>query len=131
MGKEHKASIDGDQWAQCVKELGGLWDAAPAPGSGEPLTLILAHGAGAPMDSGFMNDMAARLASHGVGVLRFEFPYMAQRRLDGGRRPPIRPRNCWNAGARCMPGCDPMSLGAWPLAASPWVGAWPACWPMN
>ncbi len=25
---------------------------------------------------------------HGVNVLRFEFPYMAQRRLDGGKRPP-------------------------------------------
>ncbi|MBP5065630.1 alpha/beta hydrolase [Pseudomonas chlororaphis] len=56
--------------------------------AGEPLTLILAHGAGAPMDSAFMNDMAARLAAHGVNVLRFEFPYMAQRRLDGGKRPP-------------------------------------------
>ncbi|UVE48691.1 alpha/beta hydrolase [Pseudomonas chlororaphis] len=52
------------------------------------MTLILAHGAGAPMDSAFMNDMAARLAAHGVNVLRFEFPYMAQRRLDGGKRPP-------------------------------------------
>ncbi|MEO6679920.1 MAG: alpha/beta family hydrolase, partial [Pseudomonas sp.] len=51
-------------------------------------TLILAHGAGAPMDSGWMNDMAARLAVLGVNVLRFEFPYMAQRRLDGGKRPP-------------------------------------------
>ncbi|MBM0283991.1 alpha/beta hydrolase [Pseudomonas chlororaphis] len=52
------------------------------------MTLILAHGAGAPMDSAFMNDMATRLAAHGVNVLRFEFPYMAQRRLDGGKRPP-------------------------------------------
>jgi predicted alpha/beta-hydrolase family hydrolase len=35
-----------------------------------------------------MSDMAARLAAHGVNVLRFEFPYMAQRRADGGKRPP-------------------------------------------
>ncbi|MDN5483749.1 MAG: alpha/beta hydrolase, partial [Pseudomonas sp.] len=28
MGKEHKASIDGDQWAQCVREHGWLWDVA-------------------------------------------------------------------------------------------------------
>ncbi|MNF95391.1 Alpha/beta hydrolase family protein [compost metagenome] len=35
-----------------------------------------------------MSDMAARLAAQGVNVLRFEFPYMAQRRLDGGKRPP-------------------------------------------
>ncbi|WLG38125.1 alpha/beta family hydrolase [Pseudomonas rhodesiae] len=88
MGKEHKASIDGDQWAQCAREHGWLWDVASnAPADG-PITLILAHGAGAPMDSTFMNDMAARLAAQGVNVLRFEFPYMAQRRLDGGKRPP-------------------------------------------
>ncbi|MHC8340083.1 alpha/beta family hydrolase [Pseudomonas sp. HLT2-19-2] len=85
MDKEHKASIDGDQWAQCVAEHGWLWNAASAPSS---TTLILAHGAGAPMDSGWMNDMAARLAASGVNVLRFEFPYMAQRRIDGGKRPP-------------------------------------------
>ncbi|MCB2255266.1 dienelactone hydrolase family protein [Pseudomonas chlororaphis] len=65
-----------------------MWDVARQPAAGEALTLILAHGAGAPMDSAFMNDMAARLAGHGVNVLRFEFPYMAQRRLDGGKRPP-------------------------------------------
>ncbi|MDR9751913.1 alpha/beta hydrolase [Pseudomonas sp. SZMC_28357] len=85
MGKQHKASIDGDQWAQRVKENGWLWNAAAAPATA---TLILAHGAGAPMDSTWMNDMAARLAANGVNVLRFEFPYMAQRRIDGGKRPP-------------------------------------------
>lgn len=56
-----------------------------APGIG---CLILAHGAGAPTDSPFMETMARRLAALGVGVVRFEFPYMAQRRLDGKRRPP-------------------------------------------
>lgn len=85
MDKQHKASIDGDQWAQCVQDRGWLWNAAVAPASA---TLILAHGAGAPMDSGWMNDMAARLADQGVNVVRFEFPYMAQRRADGGKRPP-------------------------------------------
>lgn len=85
MDKEHKASIDGDQWAQCVAEHGWLWNAAATP---SPTTLILAHGAGAPMDSGWMSDMAARLAAQGINVLRFEFPYMAQRRIDGGKRPP-------------------------------------------
>ena len=88
MGKEHKASIDGDQWAQRVRERGWLWDVAKGSTARTPVTLILAHGAGAPMDSGFMNDMAARLAGYGVNVLRFEFPYMAQRRVDGGKRPP-------------------------------------------
>ena len=85
MDKKHMAGIDEDQWAQCVRDHGWLWNAAVAPAS---VTLILAHGAGAPMDSDWMNDMAARLASQGVNVLRFEFPYMAQRRVDGGKRPP-------------------------------------------
>ncbi|WP_085723094.1 alpha/beta family hydrolase [Pseudomonas sp. R37(2017)] len=85
MDKEHKASIDGDQWAQCVRDHGWLWNAAAGKAS---VTLILAHGAGAPMDSDWMSDMAARLAAQGVNVLRFEFAYMAQRRIDGGKRPP-------------------------------------------
>jgi predicted alpha/beta-hydrolase family hydrolase len=95
MDKEHKASIDGDQWARCVRDHGWLWNAATTPASA---TLILAHGAGAPMDSGWMSDMAERLAAHGVNVLRFEFPYMAQRRIDGGKRPPNpapKLQECW------------------------------------
>ncbi len=52
-------------------------------------TILLAHGAGAPMDSPFMNVIAAALAAHGLRVLRFEFGYMAQRRR-GSRRPPPR-----------------------------------------
>jgi len=53
-------------------------------------TLLLAHGSGAPMDSDFMNALAAALADRGVRVLRFEFPYMAQRRSGGSKRPPDR-----------------------------------------
>ena len=49
------------------------------------MTVALAHGAGAPMDSPFMNRVAAGLAARGVRVARFEFPYMARRR-EGGRR---------------------------------------------
>lgn len=50
--------------------------------------LLLAHGAGAPMTSPFMNEIAALVASHGIGVSRFEFAYMADRRVTGKRRPP-------------------------------------------
>lgn len=50
-------------------------------------TILLAHGAGAPMDSGWMNDMAKALASRNLCVLRFEFAYMAARR-EGRRLPP-------------------------------------------
>jgi len=49
--------------------------------------LLLAHGAGAAMDSRWMDDMAARLAARGIRVIRFEFAYMAARRE--GRRPPV------------------------------------------
>ena len=40
MGKEHKASIDGDQWAQCAREHGWLWDVASNAPSGGPITPI-------------------------------------------------------------------------------------------
>ena len=53
-------------------------------------TLLLAHGAGAPMDSNFMTAIADDLAALSVRVLRFEFPYMARRRSEGGKRPPDR-----------------------------------------
>jgi len=53
-------------------------------------TLILAHGAGAAMDSDFMNLLAEGLGQEGIRVLRFEFPYMAQWRETGKKRPPDR-----------------------------------------
>lgn len=52
--------------------------------------LILAHGAGAPMDSPFMIAFAEGIAAAGIRVARFEFPYMIRRREDGKRRPPDR-----------------------------------------
>jgi uncharacterized protein len=60
--------------------------------------LILAHGAGAPMDSPFMQRMATLLAARGLLLLRFEFAYMAQRRSGGGKRPPnpqAQLLDCW------------------------------------
>jgi len=53
-------------------------------------TIALAHGAGAPMDSGFMNRVAAGLAARGFRVARFEFAYMARRREGGKRGAPDR-----------------------------------------
>ena len=64
------------------------------------LTLALAHGAGAPMDTPFMAHFAAAIAAAGTRVARFEFPYMAARRLDGKKRPPDREAKlleCWRA----------------------------------
>ncbi len=52
--------------------------------------LVFAHGAGAGMDSDFINRMTEQLNQRGIAVLRFEFPYMQQRRQTGSRRPPNR-----------------------------------------
>jgi uncharacterized protein len=54
------------------------------------VTLALAHGAGAPMDSPFLETMAGDLAARGIRVVRFEFPYMRQRRTTGKRGAPDR-----------------------------------------
>jgi uncharacterized protein len=51
-------------------------------------TILLAHGAGAPMDSKSMNAAAAALADAGFRVARFEFGYMAARRTSDQRKPP-------------------------------------------
>jgi predicted alpha/beta-hydrolase family hydrolase len=52
-------------------------------------SILLAHGAGAPMDSPAMKAVAASLGGVGLRVARFEFEYMAARRT-GGRKPPPR-----------------------------------------
>lgn len=54
-----------------------------------PVTILLAHGAGAPMDSASMAATAKALAIAGFRVARFEFHYMAARRY-GHRKPPPR-----------------------------------------
>ncbi|WP_019644666.1 alpha/beta fold hydrolase [Novispirillum itersonii] len=73
-----------------------LWD-GPADAA---TVLVLAHGAGAPMDSPFQAAVAAGLAGRGLRVARFEFPYMARLRAGEGRRPPDREPvllDCWRA----------------------------------
>ena len=62
-------------------------------------TIVLAHGAGAAMDTEFMDAFAVGLANLGLRVVRFEFPYMAARRISGKRRPPDREpilRDTWH-----------------------------------
>lgn len=53
-------------------------------------TFIFAHGAGAAMDTEFMQTIAESVAKQGIRVIRFEFPYMQERRLSGKKRPPDR-----------------------------------------
>ena len=54
--------------------------AYPADAAVAGLTLVLAHGAGAPQHSAFMVDFARALAERGIDVLTFNFLYAEQRR---------------------------------------------------
>lgn len=63
-------------------------------------TLIFAHGAGALMDSDYMQTLTSELNAAGMAVVRFEFPYMQQRRETGKKRPPDRQPillDCWRS----------------------------------
>jgi len=77
------------------------------------LTIALAHGAGAPMDSAFMNSAAEGLGAAGFRVARFEFPYMHARR-EGGRRgapdPPAVLRSTWLVAMEAL-GPGPVAIG--------------------
>ncbi len=77
------------------------------------VTFLFAHGAGAPMDSPFMNSIADRLSSGGVRVMRFEFPYMAARR-KGGKRGPDRAEvliHTWLTAIESAEGRHPLFIG--------------------
>jgi predicted alpha/beta-hydrolase family hydrolase len=78
------------------------------------LKIALAHGAGAPMDSPFMNRMAAGLAAAGLRVARFEFPYMHRRRETGKGGPPDREpalRQAWLEAIAALGGPEGLVIG--------------------
>jgi uncharacterized protein len=81
---DRKAAEMGRRWASMT--TGFLCD---GPGQAK-YTILLAHGAGAPMDSQAMTAAAKALADAGFRVARFEFDYMARRRASAGRKPPPR-----------------------------------------
>jgi len=83
----------------------GLYLIDSAPVKALVPTLVLAHGAGAPMDSDFMQIVAALLAARGVRVVRFEFPYMQERRQSGKRRPPNRQPELLQAWREALADC--------------------------
>jgi predicted alpha/beta-hydrolase family hydrolase len=60
-------------------QLPGLLDEPAQASAG----LVLGHGAGAGMAHPFLEQLAQGLASRGVAVLRYQFPFMA----NGSRRP--------------------------------------------
>lgn len=57
-------------------------------GESNDITVVFAHGAGAGPESEFMRTMAENLAEQGLAVLRFEFPYWTNVRIQGKKRPP-------------------------------------------
>ncbi|MGE5595098.1 MAG: alpha/beta family hydrolase [Hyphomicrobiales bacterium] len=87
-----------------------LFDGPPVA----PFAVVLAHGAGAPMDSPFMEAFARGLGQRGFRVARFEFPYMAARRTAGTRKPPDREAvllETWRAVAEEFGGGDRLVVG--------------------
>ena len=54
------------------------------------VSFLLAHGAGAPMDSPFLQLISEGLAGLGWGVVRFDFPYMQRSRATGRKAAPDR-----------------------------------------
>ncbi|MBF0290251.1 MAG: dienelactone hydrolase family protein [SAR324 cluster bacterium] len=82
--------------------------------AGAKTQVILAHGAGAPMDSPFMTFFAEEIAAAGMRVARFEFPYMAERRENGKKRPPNGQKillNTWRTVLQLCQGADSMIIG--------------------
>ncbi|HEX9147534.1 MAG TPA: alpha/beta family hydrolase [Thermoanaerobaculia bacterium] len=86
-------------------------------GSDDALTtVVLAHGAGAPMNTPFMNSVARGLAAgRGVRVVRFEFPYMRARRETKRRtgapdREPVL-RNSWKEAVEKLGGARKLVIG--------------------
>ncbi|WP_431688734.1 alpha/beta family hydrolase [Hahella sp. NBU794] len=67
--------------------------------------LLFAHGAGAPMDSDFMSFITQEVSAGGVKVVRFEFPYMQERRDTGKKRPPDRQDKLLNCFAEALENC--------------------------
>ena len=79
-----------------------------------PATVLLAHGAGAGIESPFMQQMANGLAEQGWKVIRFEFPYMAQRRISGRRTPPNKANillQCYADQVQSLPPDQPLIIG--------------------
>ena len=79
-----------------------------------PATVLLAHGAGAGIESPFMQQMANGLAEQGWKVIRFEFPYMAQRRISGRTTPPNKANillQCYDDQVQSLHSDQPLIIG--------------------
>jgi predicted alpha/beta-hydrolase family hydrolase len=76
---------------------------------GASLTLVLAHGAGAPMRSAFLQKVARGIAEGGTRVARFEFPYMRERRRAPDREPVL--RESWLSAVEALGGGKRLVIG--------------------
>jgi predicted alpha/beta-hydrolase family hydrolase len=74
-----------------------------------PLTLVLAHGAGGPMRSAFLQKVARGIAEAGTRVARFEFPYMRERRKAPDREPVL--RESWLSAIEALGGGKRLVIG--------------------
>ncbi len=77
-------------------------------------TVVLTHGAGAGMESAWMNGFATGLAERGLHVARFEFPYMRRRRETGKRGGLDRPTkllDTWRAAVEALGGGRRLVIG--------------------
>ncbi len=83
----------------------------PAGSHGSAATLVLGHGAGAGQTSEFMVDFATSLASHGLDVVTFNFPYTEQRRRLPDPQPVL--ESCYRT-VLAQVAADPV-LGSRPL----------------
>lgn len=84
-------------------------------GPARPLArFVCAHGAGAAMDSPFLNTVSGLLGDRGLAVCRFEFAYMAARRQGGSRKPPPRAERLvdeYRAAVAALPDGPPTLIG--------------------
>lgn len=72
-----------------VDSLSALWD-LPGADAETDRAVLLAHGAGAPMETPLLDWTAQFLAEAGVPVLRFLYPYTERARREERRLPPDR-----------------------------------------
>jgi len=72
-----------------VDSLSGLWD-LPTGHAACDRVVLLAHGAGVPMEAPLLEMVALLLAGAGVPVLRFLYPYTERARREDRRLPPDR-----------------------------------------
>jgi predicted alpha/beta-hydrolase family hydrolase len=93
-----------------MTDIDHLWDGPEDAAR----TIVLAHGAGAPMDSLALTHIAQGLGTAGFRVLRFNFPYMAERAIIGKKRPPDREpvlRPSWQAAVDLAGGPKGLIIG--------------------